>query len=207
MTHAFAEPDSSPHRDTEPTPPPGRAGRAPASRAAVIGVVAIGVVVVVLLAVLAFRPARSGGTATTTAFDLPSLTGHGRVRLADYRGKPVVVTLFASWCTACTTELPGFARTAAATAGSVQFIAVDSQETGDGAAFAGRFHLAQSGIVLARDIGTASTGGLYKAYGARGLPLTVIYGADGALVWKAMLAVPEPVLAQEVAAVTSARRP
>jgi thiol-disulfide isomerase/thioredoxin len=129
------------------------------------------------------------------------------VRLADYRGEPVVVTLFASWCTACTTELPGFARTAAATRGHVKFIAVDSQETGNGAVFADRFHLAESGMALARDIGKSSTGGLYKAYGARGLPVTVIYSTGGAVRWKALEAVPEDVLAQELAAVTSAPRP
>jgi thiol-disulfide isomerase/thioredoxin len=118
-----------------------------------------------------------------------------------------VVTLFASWCTACTTELPAYARVAAATRGRAQFVAVDSQETGDGAAFAARFHLAENGMVLARDIGKASTGGLYKAYDARGLPVTVIYGPDGTLRWKALEAVPEAVLTSQLAAVTSAPRP
>jgi peroxiredoxin len=169
-------------------------------------VVVAAVAVIVVLAVVAFRPGKPRGTATSTAFDLPALTGTGRVRLADYRGEPVVVTLFASWCTACTTELPAFARTAAATHGRVQFIAVDSQETGDGAAFASRFHLGQSGMALARDIGKASTGGLYRAYDARGLPVTVIYGADGTLEWKALEAVPVVVLEQQLATVTSAAR-
>jgi cytochrome c biogenesis protein CcmG/thiol:disulfide interchange protein DsbE len=168
-----------------------------------VAVVAAALAVVVVLAVVAFRPGKPGGTATASAFDLPALTGQGRVRLSDYRGKPVVVTLFASWCTACTTELPGFARTAAATRGHAQFIAVDSQETGNGAAFADRFGLAQSGMAVARDIGKSSTGGLYKAYGARGLPVTVIYGSDGTVRWKALEAVPEAVLQQQLAAVTS----
>jgi peroxiredoxin len=169
-------------------------------RVRTIAVVAASVVVIGALAAIAFRPGKPAGTASATAFDLPALAGGGRVRLADYRGKPVVVTLFASWCTACTTELPGFARTAAATRGRVQFIGVDSQETGDGAAFAARFGLSQDGMVLARDIGKSSTGGLYKAYEARGLPVTVIYGPDGRVRWKALEAVPEAVLAQQVAA-------
>jgi cytochrome c biogenesis protein CcmG, thiol:disulfide interchange protein DsbE len=176
-------------------------------RVRAVAVITAAVAVVGVLAVVAFRPGRPGGSATATAFDLPALSGAGRVRLADYRGKPVVVTLFASWCTACQTELPGFARAATGAAGRAQFIAVDSQETGNGAAFANRFRLAQSGMALARDIGKASTGGLYKAYGARGLPVTVIYGADGTLRWKALEAVPEAVLEQQLAAVTSAPRP
>ena len=165
-----------------------------------VAVVVAAVALLVGLAAVAFRPGKAGGTATATAFDLPALSGPGRVRLADYRGKPVVVTLFASWCTACTTELPGFARTAAATRGRAEFIGVDSQETGNGAAFANRFGLAQSGMVLARDIGRSSTGGLYTAYDARGLPVTVIYGRDGTIKWKALEAVPEAVLAQELSA-------
>ena len=168
-------------------------------------VIGAGVAVIAALAIAAFSPGPPGGTATASAFDLPALTGPGRVRLADHRGKPVVVTLFASWCTACTTELPGFAHVAQGLQGKVQFIAVDSQESGNGPAFAARFGLAQSGMALARDIGRSSTGGLYKAYGAHGLPLTVIYGADGTLRWKALEAVPQPVLDDELQRVTSVR--
>jgi thiol-disulfide isomerase/thioredoxin len=164
-----------------------------------IAVVAGAVAVVVVLAVVAFRPTSPNGTASATAFDLPSLAGGGRVRLAAYRGQPVVVTLYASWCTACTTELPGFARAAARLRGKVQFIAVDSQETGDGLAFAARFGLAASGFTLARDIGQASTGGLFKAYAARGLPVTVLYSRAGTIDWKALEAVPEALLQQQLA--------
>jgi thiol-disulfide isomerase/thioredoxin len=163
--------------------------------AVVVGAVAI----VAVLAVVAFRPSSPNGTASATAFDLPSLIGGGRVRLAAFRGEPVVVTMYASWCTACTTELPGFARAAARLRGRVQFIAVDSQETGDGAAFAARFGLAASGFTLARDIGQSSTGGLFKAYAARGLPVTVFYSRSGTIDWKALEAVPEAQLQQQLA--------
>jgi peroxiredoxin len=163
----------------------------------VVVVVAVGIVVAVAL--IAFRPGSPNGTASATSFDLPALAGGGRVRLAAYRGEPVVVTLYASWCTACTTELPGFARAAARLRGRVQFIAVDSQETGDGAAFAARFGLAGSGIVLARDIGQSSTGGLFKAYAARGLPATVLYSRSGTIDFKWLEAVPEADLQQQLA--------
>src|ERR1700676_5115921 len=151
------------------------------------------------LALVAFRPSPPAGSTSATAFDLPALNGPGRIRLSAYRGRPVVVTLYASWCTACTTELPGFARAAARLRGRVQFIAVDSQETGDGYGFAQRFGLAASGFTLARDIGQSSTGGLFKAYAARGLPVTVFYSRSGTIDWKALEAVPEAQLQQQLA--------
>jgi peroxiredoxin len=38
------------------------------------------------------------------AFDLPRLTGEGRIDLAAYRGHPVVLDFWASWCYACPHE-------------------------------------------------------------------------------------------------------
>ena len=164
-----------------------------------IVVVLVSAAILAGLAVVAFRPSSPRGTASATAFDLPALTGGGRVQLRSYRGTPVVVTLYASWCTACLTELPGFARVASRLRGRVQFIAVDSQETGDGTGFAKQFGLADAGFALARDIGQSSTGGLFKAYGARGLPVTVVYGPSGSVDWKALEAVPEALLQQQLA--------
>jgi thiol-disulfide isomerase/thioredoxin len=150
------------------------------------------------LAVIAFRSGPSAGSASPAAFDLPALGGAGRVRLAAYRGEPVVVTLYASWCTACLSELPGFARQSSRLRGKVQFIAVDSQESGDGAGFARRFGLAASGFVLAKDIGQSSTGGLFKAYAGRGLPVTVFYSRSGTIVSKALEGMPEDLLRQQL---------
>ena len=38
-------------------------------------------------------------------FSLPDLKG-GKVRLADYRGKIVVINFWTTWCTACVAEIP-----------------------------------------------------------------------------------------------------
>jgi thiol-disulfide isomerase/thioredoxin len=152
-----------------------------------VAVLALGIAMVAGLAVASFAAGShtGGGVTTPTAFDLPALQGPSRVRLVAYRGRPVVVTLFASWCTACQEELPAYASVARSLGGRVQFIAVDSQETGDGAAFANGYHLAPAGFVLAKDINQSSTGGLYAALAARGLPITAFYAADGRLLFKA----------------------
>jgi cytochrome c biogenesis protein CcmG/thiol:disulfide interchange protein DsbE len=39
-------------------------------------------------------------------FDLAALRGPGRVRLADYSGRPLVLTFWASWCISCHKEFP-----------------------------------------------------------------------------------------------------
>ena len=165
-----------------------------------LAVAVLGAVIVAGLAVLSFTVGsrHQNGNATTSAFDLPALEGGGRVQLVAYRGKPVIVTLFASWCAACQQELPEYARTAQSFRGRLQFIGVDAQETANGAAFAGQFHLAQVGFALAKDIDESSTGGLYKAYGAHGLPLTAFYSPSGTLLWKANAAVPPDIMSQKL---------
>ncbi|MBI1758198.1 MAG: redoxin domain-containing protein [Actinobacteria bacterium] len=127
-------------------------------------------------------PAAQGYRADRTAFDLPALTGDGHVRLADHRGRPVVVNFFASWCVYCNEELPGFVQVARATHGGVDFVGVQTSDTGDGVAMARRFDLAGAGFSLARDIGAAPGSDLWSSFGSDGLPVTAFYDRNGALV-------------------------
>ena len=115
-------------------------------------------------------------------FDLPALTGDGRVRLADFEGTPVVVNFFASWCGPCEVELPVFARAARALEGEVAFVAVNSQELRPpaGLALARKHRLEQSGITLARDVGGRAGSLLHDALGF-GMPLNAFYDSDGNL--------------------------
>lgn len=160
-------------------------------------VLAVAAALLVGLALVAFGAGsrdRAVGSTDASAFDLPALQGPGRVRLDAYRGTPVVVNMFASWCTNCREELPLFAQEAAALRGKVQFIGVNSQETGNGGAMAKEFHLATSGFVLARDIGGTPAEGLHDALKARGMPVTAFYGADGRLLRTYRAQVPADVL-------------
>lgn len=153
------------------------------SRAPFWGVVLAAVAIVALVATLSGGGSGSGSDdIDADAWDLPALGSDARVRLADFDGKPVVVNFFASWCTTCEFELPGFTKVASALRGQVAFVGVNALETGDGAAMAREFALEENGFVLARDTGGRNGNGLHEALGGRGMPITAFYAADGALV-------------------------
>lgn len=103
------------------------------------------------------------------------------MRLAHYRGKPVVVNFFASWCTQCQAELPGFRQEANALKGTVVFIGVDSLETGNKNFLPTLFHLADAFAALARDVGPNGNGLHAALGGGNTMPLTAFYGANGRL--------------------------
>jgi peroxiredoxin len=63
------------------------------------------------------------------AFSLPALQGGSSVSLSAFRGKPVILNFFASWCRDCRAELGAVARVARATSGRLTVVGVDSNET------------------------------------------------------------------------------
>jgi cytochrome c biogenesis protein CcmG, thiol:disulfide interchange protein DsbE len=151
----------------------------------------VGFVVVAAVAGLALSSSsddsgRSGGPDVTdpAKFDLPTIDGTGRVRLADFKGQPVVVNFFASWCEPCKKELPEFAAAARQLAGKVAFIGVNSKEitAPSGIALARSMGLAEAGITLARDVGGQGGSGLHDSYEVRNaMPITAFYDAAGKL--------------------------
>lgn len=58
-----------------------------------------------IAAYLLLRPVPRTQAGTAPDFRLAS-TGGGRVALSDYRGHPILLNFFATWCTPCREELP-----------------------------------------------------------------------------------------------------
>ncbi len=142
---------------------------------------ALGTLLFAGVIVLAFS---SGETATGSteleSWDLPALQGEGRVKLEDFAGKPTVATFFASWCTVCLRELPGFAQLESVIGDQINFVGINTMNNGGGYNFA-----VDRGIgswPLARDIGLQDGRQLATNFGARGSPTTVIYDENGSVV-------------------------
>ena len=156
----------------------------------VLGVVGVAIIAVVALLAFSSGSGGSGGSGPSgnvtdpARFDLPAIEGGGRVRLADFKGQPVVVNFFASWCGPCQQELPDLAVAARKLAGKVAFVAVNSKElsASAGLALARNKGLPEAGITLARDVGGQGGSGLHDAYEVRNaMPVNAFYDAGGKL--------------------------
>jgi thiol-disulfide isomerase/thioredoxin len=126
------------------------------------------------------------GDIGAATWDLPvrdnDPNGDGRITLAEFEGQPLVLNFYADWCSACEAELPAFAAIEDQFGDRVEFVLVNSQESGSW-----RRLVNDHGVndwPIARDInGTGSNGsGLHGNLGGRGMPITAFYDAAGNLV-------------------------
>jgi len=114
-------------------------------------------------------------------FSLPKLLAPARtLSLADFRGKPLVVNFWASWCFPCETEMPILESTYRSVHGAVQFLGID---TGDSRGAALRF-LAQVHVTYPQLSLADLHGEVVTSYGLPGLPTTVFISPSGRIVGK-----------------------
>ena len=160
--------------------------------------VGVGVALFAVVVVLAFSEGDTAqGIAETDRWDLPALEGgDDRITLAQFEGKPTVAAFFASWCTICQRELPGFGQLSHVVAEDVNFVGINTMNNGSGLPFA-----RQMGIdhwPLARDVGLLDGRQLATNFGDRGSPTTVLYDADGNVVDVTLGALTASQLAQKL---------
>jgi len=118
--------------------------------------------------------APAGDPAPTTSFlrfDGTSAT------LADYRGTPLVVNFWASWCPSCVAELTAAIRPAQDRFGDeVGFIGVNLQDDREAALEL----IAETGVQF--DLVEDADGTLYTQFEAIGMPFTAFIAPDGSII-------------------------
>lgn len=115
---------------------------------------------------------------TALSFDLPALAASNgpRIDLAQFRGTPVVVNVFASTCAPCVEELPRFQAAATRHRGNLHVIGVDFLDE------------RSAGLALVRRTGVRfpvafdQQGTLATTWRLSGLPGTIFLDREGRLV-------------------------
>lgn len=125
---------------------------------------------------------RGGGTARgahagepAPDFDIPAFDG-GEIRLSEFRGRPVVLNFWASWCAPCRAEAPALSKVASEKGDEVVFIGVNVRDREEDA----RKFIAEYGVPYrnGRDV----DGLVEPAFGSVGIPTTVFIDANGTIV-------------------------
>jgi thiol-disulfide isomerase/thioredoxin len=118
-------------------------------------------------------PPRQGSVAP--AFTLATLAG-SPANLSDYKGRPVLINFWASWCEPCRGEMPLIvAAYAAHKPAGLEVLAVnltDQEGMKDVRKFVAAFQMPFPVLL-------DEQGRVRKLYALRGLPTTVFVGADG----------------------------
>ena len=134
---------------------------------------------IILLAALLAAPAQAlelkpwtGGA--TPRLELSDLDGKAH-RLADYRGRAVLVNFWATWCVPCREEMPSFERLRASLEGRAVVLAVNLAEPEPRIRRFLDTVTVRYPVLLDRDGATA------RAWQARVLPATYVIGPDGAI--------------------------
>lgn len=100
----------------------------------------------------------------------------GRIRLSSLGGQPTVINLWATWCPPCRREMPVLAEGQAQRT-DIAFVFVNQGED----ASTVRRYLRDGGMAL-RNVVLDPASGVSQATGARGLPTTLFFDAQGRLV-------------------------
>ena len=102
-----------------------------------------------------------------------SMLEGGLGSFADYRGTPLVVNFFASWCPPCVAEMPAFQSVHQELGAEVAFLGVNLRDSVGNATEL----VAQTGVTY--DIARDPAGELANAFGVVAMPSTVFVSAAG----------------------------
>ncbi|MPZ86629.1 MAG: redoxin domain-containing protein [Nitriliruptorales bacterium] len=109
---------------------------------------------------------------------LDGFAGGAAVDLAAYRGQPLVVNLWATWCAPCVEEMPDLQEVAGQSEGRVAFLGVN---VADGARRAQRF---AEEVGVTYDLAADPDRRFFEAVQAFGMPTTLFVSPEGTIVYR-----------------------
>jgi cytochrome c biogenesis protein CcmG, thiol:disulfide interchange protein DsbE len=104
---------------------------------------------------------------------LDGFGGGDPVDVASYRGTPLVVNFWATWCPPCVKEMPDFQEVAEAVEGRVAFLGVNSQDREEAAV---RF---AEDLGVTYDMASDPAGDYFAAVNGYGWPTTLLVDPQG----------------------------
>jgi thiol-disulfide isomerase/thioredoxin len=149
----------------------GDKGNAPASQAS------YGAAQAAALPINTIDRSHAGTPAPTLAFQN---RGGSKASMADYKGKRVLVNLWATWCAPCIAEMPELDALAAQHKGKLTILPI-SQDAG-GWKLVEKFFAAKKFVALEPKLD--ADGEWADKLMARGLPMSVLYDEKGREVWR-----------------------
>lgn len=110
---------------------------------------------------------------------LTTLAGQS-VGLSSFKGEPLVINLWATWCQPCLAEMPSLDQFQQRIGGRIRVLAVSEDQTGAKKVqpFVAQMNLHKLAIYL------DPNGSLLQAFSVRGLPTSIIIDAQGRVVGK-----------------------
>ncbi|NMP37403.1 MAG: TlpA family protein disulfide reductase [Clostridiales bacterium] len=112
-------------------------------------------------------------------FTVTDATG-ANVKLSDFKGKPVVLNFWASWCSPCKSEMPDFDKAFAMYGEDVHFLMVNLTNANGETAEKARALIKQEGYSFPVYFDTKSLAD--RAYGVTSIPSTYFIDKDGKIV-------------------------
>jgi len=120
--------------------------------------------------------------AATAAQDFTMQDASGKtVKLSDFKGTPVVLNFWTSWCSYCKAEMPYFESAYKKYGDQVQFIMLNPEKS-ERSSGGGKTFIKESGYTF--PVFYETEGKAITLYGLRGFPATVFIDANGNVVDK-----------------------
>ena len=119
------------------------------------------------------------GSQAAPDFTMYTLDGEA-VKLSDFRGKPVILNFWASWCGPCKMEMPDLEEAYLEYGDEIDFLIVDLTDGTSETVKSASSYIESQGYTFPVYYDTAMGGAF--AYGVNAIPVTYFIDADGNLV-------------------------